>query len=166
MPKRRYARTDRLNELLREILAERLGRLDDERLELVTITGVEVDAGLDHAVVYYSSLGDEAADDNITEAFEDARRELQGAVAAEARIRNTPRLAFKPDHGIRQGQRVEEILRDLAASGGLGGEHAADGEADGGDDDAEGHGGHGADGEVGGGDSEGDDDGEGGAEQR
>jgi ribosome-binding factor A len=119
MSKRRYARTDRVNELLREILAERLGRFDDERLELVTITGVEVDAGLEHAVVYYSSLADEEADASILEAFEDARRELQAAVASEARIRNTPRLAFRADHGIRQGQRVEAILRDLATSGGL-----------------------------------------------
>jgi ribosome-binding factor A len=107
MSKRRYARTDRVNELLREILAERLGRFDDERLDLVTITGVEVDAGLEHAVVYYSSLADEEADESILEAFE------------EARIRNTPRLAFRADHGIRQGQRVEAILRDLATSGGL-----------------------------------------------
>ncbi len=38
-PSKAYRRTDRLNELLREVIAEELGRIDDEDLELVTITG-------------------------------------------------------------------------------------------------------------------------------
>ena len=37
MSNRRYSRTARLNELLREILGDELERLGDERLELVTI---------------------------------------------------------------------------------------------------------------------------------
>src|SRR5262245_17864400 len=39
---RRYPRTARLNESLLEVLADVLGRLSDPRLELVTITGVDV----------------------------------------------------------------------------------------------------------------------------
>lgn len=113
MSNRRYARTARLNELLREILGEELERLDDERLELVTISGVEVDAGLDHAVVYFSSLAGEDADDDVVQAFDDARRGLQAAVARQARIRSTPKLFFRPDPGIRAGARVDEILRGL-----------------------------------------------------
>ena len=37
---RQYPRTARINELLREILADELERIDDERLDLVTVTGV------------------------------------------------------------------------------------------------------------------------------
>jgi ribosome-binding factor A len=122
MSNRRYARTARLNELLREILADELERLDDERLELVTVTGVEVDAGLDHAVVYYSALlagDDDETQALIHEAFDDARARLQAAIARQARIRSTPRLRFEPDAGVRTGARVEEILRDLHTSGQL-----------------------------------------------
>ena len=39
---RKYPRTARLNESLLEVLAEELERLSDPRLELVTITGVDV----------------------------------------------------------------------------------------------------------------------------
>jgi len=39
----RYDRMARVNELCREILAEELERIDDERLELVTITHVGID---------------------------------------------------------------------------------------------------------------------------
>jgi ribosome-binding factor A len=111
MSNRRYSRTARLNELLREILGDELERLGDERLELVTISGVEVDAGLDHAVVFYSSFSED--DDEILEAFEEARRGLQAAVNRQTRIRATPRLEFRPDHGIRTGARIDEILSGL-----------------------------------------------------
>jgi ribosome-binding factor A len=113
MSNRRYARTARLNELLREILGDELERIDDERLELVTISGVEVDAGLEHATVYFSSLRGEEADDDVLAAFDEARRSLQSAVARQARIRSTPRLHFRADPGIRSGERVDEILRGL-----------------------------------------------------
>ena len=43
MPDRRYPRTARVNELVREVVAEELERIDDERLELVTVTGVDVE---------------------------------------------------------------------------------------------------------------------------
>ena len=39
----KYPRSARLNEILREVIADELVRIDDERLELVTITGVDVD---------------------------------------------------------------------------------------------------------------------------
>ncbi len=48
---RDYPRTARLNELLREILAEELERVDDERLTLLTIISVDVDADLRKAIV-------------------------------------------------------------------------------------------------------------------
>jgi ribosome-binding factor A len=116
---RRYARTARLNELFREILGDELERLDDDRLEMVTVSGVEVDAGLEHAVVYYSSLGGPDADEEILEAFEEVRRGLQSAVARQTRLRSTPKLLFRPDHGIRTGERVDEILRGLHERGEL-----------------------------------------------
>ena len=36
------ARMDRVNQVVQEVLADELERIDDERLELVTITGVRV----------------------------------------------------------------------------------------------------------------------------
>ena len=39
----RYPRTARLNESLREVIAEELIRIDDERLSLVSITAIDVD---------------------------------------------------------------------------------------------------------------------------
>ena len=43
---RQYPRTARLNELLREILADELEHLDDDRLQMLTITSVDIDGDL------------------------------------------------------------------------------------------------------------------------
>jgi ribosome-binding factor A len=104
----RYARSLRINQVLREVLAEELERLSDadDRLLMLTITSVETSPDLRHATVYLASLGDEAA-----EALEERRPQLQRTVGRQMRIKRTPRLAFVADPAIRSGAAVEEALR-------------------------------------------------------
>jgi len=109
---RDYDRTERVGELIRRILAEELERYEDERLEMVAVTEVDVDRDLNVAEVFFSALDDDH-DDEILEALEEYRSRLRRAVGAQTRLRRTPELAFRPDHGIRHGERVDELLRDL-----------------------------------------------------
>jgi ribosome-binding factor A len=111
-PARQYPRTARINELVREIAADEIERLDDERLELVAITSVEVERDLRHAVVWFDSLRGEADDEAVLEAFAEARVALQAAIGRQARLKRTPTLSFKPDPAIRTGERVEQIIRE------------------------------------------------------
>ena len=53
---RRYPRMVRVNEVVREVVADELERLSDPRLGLVTVTCVDVSNDLRHATVYYSAL--------------------------------------------------------------------------------------------------------------
>ena len=114
---RQFPRTARVNELLREIIGDELERIDDARLELVSITGIEVNPELTSAVVYYSSLGGAEADPVVLEALAERRVRLQGAIGRQARLRRTPELHFAPDPGVREGLRVEELLRELGPLG-------------------------------------------------
>lgn len=107
----RYPRTARLNELVREIVAEEMERIDDERLELVAITSVAVEGDLRHAVVYFDTLAPD--DDEVLEAFADHRKRLQAAIGRQARLKRTPELAFRADEVVRRAQRIEGILREL-----------------------------------------------------
>jgi ribosome-binding factor A len=86
------------------------------------VVAVEIEADLRHAVVWYSALdpagpADEPAEgaDDLVEALAQHRGRLQAAIARQARIKRTPELAFRPDTVVRQAQRVEEILRDIAS---------------------------------------------------
>lgn len=112
---RDYPRTARLNTLVREILGEELERIDDERLELVTLTSVVVDGDLGRAVAYYDhSLGDEA-EEGIQAAFTELRKRLQGAVGRQAKLKRTPELRFETDGVLRNAERIEQVLRGLRA---------------------------------------------------
>ena len=108
---RNYARTARLNEVIREVIAEELVRLDDDRLVDVAITAVEVDSDLSRGVVWFDTL-DDGRDDEILEALEDSRWRVQAAIGRQTTFKRTPVLSFRVDMAIRTGERIESILRD------------------------------------------------------
>ena len=116
---RKYPRTARVNEVMLEVLADELERMSDPRLELVTLTGVDVSRDLAVAKVYYSTMAASAADngesvaDDADHALRAAASHLRGLMGRQLRIRQVPRLTFVPDPGILAGQRIEEILRGI-----------------------------------------------------
>lgn len=107
---RRYQRKDRLNELLREVVAEELERVseDDKRLRFVTVTGVETHDDLQDATVFFTALRPEQ---EVLPALEAVRHRLQKAIAGQVRARRTPILRFRPDSGVLGGRRIDEVLR-------------------------------------------------------
>lgn len=109
-PSRRYPRSARVNEVLREVLAEELERLSDgdARLGLLTVTAVQADPDLRHATVLFATLDDQAA-----EAVEEVRVKLQAAVGRQVRLKRTPRLSFAADPAVASGQRIEDIIREI-----------------------------------------------------
>lgn len=141
---RQYPRTARLNELLREIVADELERVDDERLALVTVTAVQVEPDLRHAMVLFDALDGEAGDDDAIDALGEARVRLQAAIGRQARAKRVPHLSFAPDPAVRAGERVDSILRviepeldrardddhDATGDHDVDGEHDVDGDHD------------------------------------
>jgi ribosome-binding factor A len=110
---RDYPRTARLNELLREIIGEELERIDDDRLDVVTIISVDTESDLRRAVVYYDCLDGEAGDEDALAALADARVRLQAAIGRQARVKRTPELRFVADPAVRSGARIEAVLADI-----------------------------------------------------
>lgn len=111
---RDYPRTARLNTLVREIVADELERIDDERLELVTLTSVVVDGDLSRAVIYYDHSRGEEADPDISQALTELRPRLQRAVGRQTTFKRTPELRFETDGVLRDAMRIEEVLRGLS----------------------------------------------------
>ena len=107
-----YPRSARLGETLREVLADELVRIDDERLEFVTVTRVEVDPEMNRGIVFFDSLAGEDGDALILQAFSDHRKRLQGSIGKQVRAKKTPILSFRPDEVIRSAERIEKILRE------------------------------------------------------
>jgi ribosome-binding factor A len=105
-----YPRSLRVNQVLRQVLAEELERLADadERLRLVTVTAVDTAPDLRHATVYLSSLSEEAAD-----GLAERRAQLQRAVGRQTRMKRTPQLEFAIDPAVVAGGRVDDVLRRI-----------------------------------------------------
>ncbi len=105
-----YARALRVNQVLRQVVAEELERLADadERLRMVTVTSVDSTADLRQATVYLSSLSADAA-----AALADRRVQVQRAVARQTQLKRTPQLSFVQDPAVVAGDRVEDVLRRL-----------------------------------------------------
>jgi ribosome-binding factor A len=103
----------KVNEQLREVVAEAVVGLKDPRIGFLTITGVECAPDLRRATVFYSVLGTEQEVASTAEALASASRKLQAAVASEVRLKYTPVLAFRVDPSIEQGSRISKILLDL-----------------------------------------------------
>jgi ribosome-binding factor A len=117
----------RLNSLLQQIIADYLLRVEDDRLGFLTVTGVEVDADLNKAEVFVSSLdgpsraadlnesggADSDADEVYLEALAEYRIAIQAEIANQARLRKTPEVVFAFDSGVRSGARIESILASI-----------------------------------------------------
>ena len=108
---RRFPRTLRVNEVVREAIADELERMNDPRLAMVTITGVQVSPDLRHATVWYSAL--ERDDDDLDRALPAASARLRTTLGREVRLKYLPRLHFREDPAIAAGKRVEGIIRGL-----------------------------------------------------
>jgi ribosome-binding factor A len=111
MAQRRYPRTARLDEVVLEVLASELERLDDPRLDMVTLTGVDVSNDLSHATVWFTARS-EGERDRAEAALVAAAPRLRGVVGRSVRMKQTPRLDFRADPAIEAGARVEQVLRE------------------------------------------------------
>lgn len=105
-----YPRSLRVNQVVRQVVAEELERLADadERLRLVTVTSVDTAPDLRQATVYLSSLSEDAA-----AALGERRVQLQGSMGRQLRMKRTPLLTFEIDPAVVAGGRVEDALRRI-----------------------------------------------------
>lgn len=118
MSKRPVPRMRKVNELVREIVAEEVTELKDPGIGFVTITGVDTAPNLRNAVVFYSVLGTDEEIEATGAALQRAHSRLQRAVARQARLKYTPVLHFERDAAVERGVRINRILYDLAAERG------------------------------------------------
>ncbi|HEV7133399.1 MAG TPA: 30S ribosome-binding factor RbfA [Gaiellaceae bacterium] len=108
-------RMRRVNESVRQVLAEALPELKDPRIGLVTVTGVVTSPDLRVATVYVSVLGNARKKRATLAGLEAAHGLLQGRLARELRMKRTPQLTFEYDLSVERGVRMSQLIDELAA---------------------------------------------------
>jgi ribosome-binding factor A len=107
-------RMRRVNEAIRETLAEAVGELKDPRIGFVTLTGVETSPDLRQAKVFVSVLGNERKREQTLQGLESAHGVLQSRLASELRMKRTPQLTFQYDPSVAEGVRMSQLIDELA----------------------------------------------------
>ncbi len=107
-------RMRRVNESVRQVLAEAVPELKDPRIGLVTLTGVDTSPDLRHATVYVSVLGSGRKRAATLAGLEAAHGPLQSRLARELRMKRTPQLTFEYDPSVERGVRMSQLIDELA----------------------------------------------------
>jgi ribosome-binding factor A len=108
------ARTDRIDELLRQEIGGLLARdVKDPRIGFATVTKVETTADLAHARVWVSVIGSQAERTETVRALEHAMPFVRHELGSRLRLRRIPNLHVRLDETAEQGTRLLHLLDEI-----------------------------------------------------
>ena len=91
-----------------------LKRVNDPRVQDVTITSVDVSGDLQIATIYYSLLSDYASDRKKAQAgLEAASGLIRRELGSRLTVYKIPELHFVLDQSIQYGDHIESLIREL-----------------------------------------------------
>ena len=109
------SRPDRVADQIRAEVTSVIAReLHDPGVGFVTVTRVEVSPDLQHARVFYTSLGDPAAQKTTSRALDRAAGFMRRQIGRRLRLRRAPEIHFAFDESIGHQDRVEQLLKEIA----------------------------------------------------
>jgi ribosome-binding factor A len=106
-------RMRKVNELLKEVIADAVTDLKDPGIGFLTVTGVNASPDLRNAFVYYSVLGSDEEVEATGEALTRAAPHIQGVVGRQVHMKYTPKLTFRIDPAIGEGLKIDQLLHEL-----------------------------------------------------
>jgi ribosome-binding factor A len=108
----------RVGDMIRNHLMDLFERkVNDPRLQMITITDVVVTSDAARADVHFSVLGGAKAQAEAQEGLESAAGWLRRELGHRLRLRNTPQLIFHYDPSLERGEHITSILDELGLGG-------------------------------------------------
>jgi ribosome-binding factor A len=105
------AKVRRHAERIRELVASVVrSQIKDPRLGMITITDARITADLRDATVFYTVLGDAAAQASTAAALESAKGLLRSTVGKALGLRHSPTLTFVLDDVQDQVKHIDDLL--------------------------------------------------------
>ncbi|AKR44342.1 MAG TPA: 30S ribosome-binding factor RbfA [Methylophilus sp.] len=105
-----FSRNDRVSEQMRRELADLLMfEVKDPRVQMVTLTGVEVAGDMAHAKVFYTAQKNSKG---LQAGLEKAAGFLRSQLGKRMMIRTVPQLHFVYDESIDRGMHMDKLIHD------------------------------------------------------
>jgi len=108
---RRHA--ERVKELVAEVVRT---QIKDPRLGMITITDSRITPDLREATIFYTVLGDAAAQTSTAAALDSANGLLRSTVGKALGLKHSPTLAFVHDDVQEQVKHIDELIAVARAS--------------------------------------------------
>ncbi|GAA4864384.1 30S ribosome-binding factor RbfA [Luteimonas vadosa] len=114
MAQKSFHRTDRVSAQLRRELGTLVrDAVAEHGLPSVSVSDVEVTRDMAHAKVFVTALQPERAKEAM-KGLKAAAPEVRFRLARAVKMRHVPELHFHYDDSVDRGERIENLLRDLA----------------------------------------------------
>lgn len=105
------SRFERVGDEVQKIIVALLStKVRDPRLQLVSITGVDVSKDLSYAKVFFSSLSTETHPTQVVKALDSAKGFFRTALAKELCLRVAPALLFFYDESLDYGNKMHSLI--------------------------------------------------------
>ena len=106
-------RTEKVQELAREVLGESIAALKDPRIGFATVTAVRITPDLRQARVYVSVLGSEEGQKSTMAGLKSAAPHLRAELGQQVRLKYLPELIFELDTGAEEAERLDALLKRI-----------------------------------------------------
>lgn len=112
-----FSRSERVAEQIRRELAELIRlELKDPRVNLVTITAVEITPDYAHAKVYYTTLASAEQRVELERGLKHSAGFLRREIGRRVRIHHNPELHFIYDSSVERGSHLSQLIDEAVAS--------------------------------------------------
>jgi ribosome-binding factor A len=113
-----YQRSDRVGDLLIEIISEVLRReIRDPRIGAVTLTRAKVSKDLRHARVYVNLLGAQEQKAEVFAGLRSATGFIRSRLGKQLKLRFIPTIEFVYDESEDEARRIEDLLDQVKPKG-------------------------------------------------
>lgn len=109
-----YPRSERVGVAIQTVLSELLSRkLQDPRIEMATISSVEVTPDLKVAYVYFTLFGSEEKVQEAIAGFASSHGYIKKNIAPKLGLRYMPQLKFVHDKSFDHGSKIDALLNSV-----------------------------------------------------
>lgn len=109
-----YSRTERIGVAIQTALSELLSRkIEDPRISMVTITGVEVAVDMKVAYIYFTLFGGEDKVKEAMSGFESSRGYIKKNIAPKLGLKYMPEIKFIHDNSFNHGSKIDALLNSV-----------------------------------------------------
>ncbi len=110
-------RQKRVADRLQQEVSQLLHEMKDPRLDLVTVTQVNIDRELEYANIFVSTVGDEARQAEVMQALTRATGFVRREIGKRVQLRRAPAIVFHWDPSPEKAEHIAHLLDEIKASG-------------------------------------------------